>query len=520
MKYIKRCRENYMEIGLTLMLIMQFFMIAFCNLMLIEKNLDCDNAKLFRHIMEIWKQKTLFIPDWSYSTTLEFDCGSLFAVPFYAITGNIYISFGLSNILLIVMLASVVFYIFRGKEMVYPLLCLNFIFIPYRLGMLDYFNMMLFAGTQYILKVMIPLILIGIICDIEKQKKVSKVTWVAIVVYVFLLFITCMSSSIYVVVCGIVPIGISYIIYKFMKYEKISWSLMIVFAISGICLIVGNHINTIIMGGTRGNGMVFTSIYQMLANTAGCFFGMFELFGATTTSFAFPILSYSGIAIIIKICIVLLMIICCVINIIKCIKGKCDLRILLLLFVFVWNYFVLSVSNTRAGSSTYEFRYHLIGMIPLLCVTMITVLEWLKTLNGLQQKIIYVLGYTGLALTIILSYKEIFESGEKNAELKELTAYCSELDLDYIYMYNGSNDSDICRVLDPNGAVYMHLGNNGKTWIYDYYNYYVDALPQMERTIVVVNDQEGEFGDIINIQQYTLQKFDTVSGRSLYYFVE
>ena len=483
-----------------------------------------SKAKLFRHIMEIWEQKTLFLPDWSYTTTLELDCGSLFALPFYAITGNIYVSFGLSNLILIVILAITVFYIFRGKEKLYPLLYLNLIFIPYRLGMLEYFNMMLFAGTQYIVKVMIPLVLIGIICNIEQQQKrqlrISKFTWIAICVYVFLLFVTCVSSSIYVVACGVAPICMAYAVYKFLKYEKVPWSLVVIFVISGICLIAGNYINASVMGGTRGNGMVFTSIHEMLGNMAGCFFGMFELFGATTTSFELPIMSYNGVAIVIKICIVFLMTICGVINIIKCIKGKCDLRTILLLFVFVWNYFVLSVSNARAGSSTYEFRYHLIGMIPIVGVIIITLIDWVKTLNRAQQRIIYLLGYAVLVVTIMLSYKEIFESGEKNDELKELTAYCSELDLDYIYMYNGSNDSDICRVLDADGAVYMHLGSNGKTWIYDYYNYYVYASPQTENSIVVVNDAEADFGDTFNIKQYILQKFDTVAGRSLYYFVE
>ena len=57
MKDIKKCRYNYMEIGLLLMLIVQFCLIVFCNLNLIDNNLDCDNAKLFRHIMEIWEQK-------------------------------------------------------------------------------------------------------------------------------------------------------------------------------------------------------------------------------------------------------------------------------------------------------------------------------------------------------------------------------------------------------------------------------------------------------------------------------
>ena len=56
---MKKIKSNYMELGLWILLLFQFGMIIFCNLTLIDKNLDCDNAKMFFHIMEIYKQKTV-----------------------------------------------------------------------------------------------------------------------------------------------------------------------------------------------------------------------------------------------------------------------------------------------------------------------------------------------------------------------------------------------------------------------------------------------------------------------------
>ena len=521
MNLIKKYKDKYVEFGLGALLLIQFLLICVCNLTLIDNNLDCDNAKMFRHIMEIWERKTLVIPDWSYTTTLEIDCGSLLAIPIYGLTDNIYLAYGIANILITVLMLAVIFYLFKDKEFRYPLLCANFICIPYRLGMLDYFNMMLFAGTQYIIKVMVPLLLVGIVLDVETQnkhrQKLHRLTVCAIAVYVFLLFITCMSSSVYVMACGIVPVCIAYGVYKFFKYEKVPVSLIVLLLISGLCLVVGNHINVSIMGGTRGNSMVFCSVYQMLANISSCFFGMFELFGGATTSFELQIFTLKGVLSVAKISLVLLMLVCAIWNITKALKGKAQLREILLLGIFVWNYFILNVANVRAGSATYEFRYHLIGMIPLMCLTVITLVQGIKTLRAEQQKWLW--GMAGLVIVFLLagSYKEVFESGEKNAELKELTAYCKKLDLDYIYMFMGSNDSDICRVLDDS-ALYMHLGENGKTWIYDYYNYYIDAFPETERSIVVVNDEAYATGDTFAIQEHTLTRFATVGGRSLYYF--
>ena len=520
MDWIKKYKDKYIELGLGALLVIQFLLFSVCNLTLIDNNLDCDNAKMFRHIMEIWERKTIAIPDWAYMTTLELDCGSLLAIPLYGLTNNIYLAFGISNIIFTALFIAVLFYLFQGKELLYPLLCANMLCIPYRLGMLDYFNMMFFAGTQYIIKVMVPLILVGIVLNVEREKekqgKLSKLTIGFMFLYVGLLFLTCMSSSVYVMACGIVPICIAYAAYKFLKFEKVPVSLVVLVLLSGICLVVGNHLNISIMGGTRGNSMVFCSVYQMLGNISSCFFGMFELFGGATTSFELQIFSKEGILIVAKICLVILMLVCAILNIAEALKGKASLREILLLGIFVWNYFVLNVANVRAGSSTYEFRYHLIGMLPLMCLTVITLVKGLKTLQIKQQK--WLLGMVGLAIVFLLagSYWQVFESGEKNAELNELTAYCKDLDVDYVYMYIGSNDSDICRVLDDS-ALYMHLGDNGRTWIYDYYDYYVDAPIQTERAIVVVKDAEYAKGDTFNIQEYVLTRFATVGGRSLYY---
>lgn len=136
-----------------------------------DQNLDCDNGKLFTHIMHMWTEKTFVLKDWYYSTTLEWDCSALFAVFFYGLTGNIYVACSLSNTILLLIFLAAVFYLFRGKNILYPLLCANLLCIPYRIGMLDYFNMLFFAGTQYIVKITIPLLLIGILLSLEQEDK-------------------------------------------------------------------------------------------------------------------------------------------------------------------------------------------------------------------------------------------------------------------------------------------------------------------------------------------------------------
>ncbi len=80
MKHKKDVQE-LVKLSLIIILAVQFCLIMYSNLTMIEKNLDCDTGKLFNHIAEIWRQKQLLLPNWDYLTTLEWDCSSLFAIP-------------------------------------------------------------------------------------------------------------------------------------------------------------------------------------------------------------------------------------------------------------------------------------------------------------------------------------------------------------------------------------------------------------------------------------------------------
>lgn len=513
-------KVSVVNTALCILLVGQFYMIAFCNLTLIDQNLDCDNAKLFRHVMEMYSQRTLAIPEWSYTTTLEYDCGALFALPLYALTHNIYLSFGIANIVLTGIFIAVIFFLFEGKEITYPLLCANLICIPYRTGMLDYYNMMFFCGSQYIIKVMTPIILVALLVCVENaecsRRKKAKVIFYTLLYLVFFL-ITCISSGTYVALCGMVPIGIAYLVYKFIRWEKIPLFAWCTFIGSGACFLLGIKANRVIMGGTRGDTMAFCSVYQLLANISSAFFGMFELFGGTTTESDMQILSLEGIALLGKLCFVILLLICAVIVLIRCIRKKADMRLLILLTMFFWNYFILNVANTRAGSATSEYRYHLIGMIPLICAATVILIEGIGRLQGIQQKCIYMAVCGAILFLSTVSYKNIMTQGELNADLKELCEYSRNQDFEYVYMYEASNDSDICRAIDDS-TTYLYVSGTGVVWTYDFYSCYVDAVVQPENTIVAVDYTKYLLEDTFTIGNYTLEKFETVGNRNLYRF--
>lgn len=504
------------------LLLVQFLLIAYCNLALTDQNLDCDNAKMFKHIMTMWEHKTPVIPNWSNVSTMEWDCTTIFALPFYGLTKNIFLASGLSNILLTAMFIGILFFLFQGKEPIYPLVCANLLCIPYRAGMLDYYNMLFFCGAQYIVKVSIPLLLAGIILSVEKGRnagqKMPKLWILFFILYAVLLLISSMSSGIYVAVCGLLPVCAAYLGYKLLRWERIPRGILPVFMLTIVFVWFGRRFNTAVLGGMRGESMVLSSAYHFFGNITACFTGVFELFGGVCERFDVAIFSLEGMAAFAKICLVFAMLACGVAAAARCVRGRGNLRMLLLTAVFAWNYLILSVSVTKAGSDTFEYRYHLIGVIPLACAACVVLVEGVKKLAQGQQRCVLLGGLAVLVFLNAASYRELSVRGEQNADLKEFVAYCEQIDVDYVYMYEESNNGDICRVLGRNN-LYLCLGDDGSVWAYDYYSDFAGSFMQTADSIVAVRDSEYDFGEQFMILDYTLAKFDSIGERSLYRFV-
>ncbi|MCD7737457.1 MAG: hypothetical protein LUH58_00200 [Lachnospiraceae bacterium] len=155
--------EKRTVIFLLLLLIAELVFILYSNLFMYDTRLDMDMAKLYLHVIEMWENKAIFISGWSYGTTLEFDCASILALPLYGLTGNIYLAFAISNLIFCLLLIWVLFQIFEGESTLYPLASAVIVFIPYQSGLLDYYNMMFFNGSQYIVKALIPLLLTALL---------------------------------------------------------------------------------------------------------------------------------------------------------------------------------------------------------------------------------------------------------------------------------------------------------------------------------------------------------------------
>ena len=91
------------------LLICQVGGLIFFNLSDIRCSLDLDAASAIYHYMEVIKNRTLRLPDWNHTTTLELDGSFMLAVPIYFLIKNIFLSIGIANIIMACLYLFVVY---------------------------------------------------------------------------------------------------------------------------------------------------------------------------------------------------------------------------------------------------------------------------------------------------------------------------------------------------------------------------------------------------------------------------
>ena len=101
------------EYTLLLIVIAQVAFLSYMNLFEAPKMIDYDGAKLYKHAIEMWENKSLFIPGWKYITTMELDCSLFLALPIYAVSHNIFTSFGIANIIMALFYIVIILSIFK-----------------------------------------------------------------------------------------------------------------------------------------------------------------------------------------------------------------------------------------------------------------------------------------------------------------------------------------------------------------------------------------------------------------------
>lgn len=346
----------------------------YCNIIHIPDNIESDIAKMMEHTMEMAAHKTLFLHDWIYTTTAEWDSVALPAIIIYLITNNIFFSYGIVNCANIVLFSAVVVKLLRQDELERPyrMLALAVLYGLYDMDDIWYTSDMLFtAGAQYIYKVMMPLLFLAVLTIPEKERRrTGNVIWM--ILFLFLTSLTAMSSGVYVWLCGLLPVILCLSCYFFFdyyqcnqsdnrsfkwtiwqkKYQSIIIAVTIIATVSGLMLCRVLHVNP--GSSTKMDLRTLSEVAEQPFRTFSTFLQIWSLFPMQPV----PVMSLRGMAMAVKFILISALLLFGFYGF-RCVFGRgLEVRSCLMA-VFAWNYTILFLTYSTP-------RYQLMGAIPLM----------------------------------------------------------------------------------------------------------------------------------------------------------
>lgn len=478
-----------------LFVMIQTLFIIYLNLFESHTMIDYDGAKLYQHAVEMWNQKTPFISGWKYITTMELDCSLFFAVFFYGLTDNIFLSFGLSNILMVFAYISVIYKIVsRTEYKKYAALAVALCLIPYEAGMLAYFNMLFFNGAQYGIKVLLPLLFLLILSTPgDRRRSKGNIAWIGL--YFFLLFLTSMSSGIYVMMCGIAPLIVIFLLDLFQdggfkKYGRYHISLS---ALSIVTFLLGSGMLRLLGITARGNALMLTKAENMQLNFNADMLGLFQVLNAVASG-DIPVLSLSGIIFLMKALLTGALLFVGCYNLKFLFQPTTGINVKKYLSMMLpWNLFILLFVDTRysAGNLTMEYRYYLIAFIPLMILFAIRIGEWLEKGAPVLRTWIGLGLAGGVFILWAGSCKTVWEYRGISQYVNDIHAYINTLDqeVESVFFLPDEQTPEMLRLIDDT-RTYCAYSSGGGLVVYDYYEYFIDRSSHGDQNLLFVYDWE------------------------------
>ena len=388
-------KEHWLEILLCVGIVIQIGALAVFNLTRLPYESNYDSSCAYAQIVEMWRQKRILLKDWAYQTTLGIDSPVLLGALFYGITKNAFTAFGLANIVTVIVYACLFYDILKQADVKknMRLLAVLFLLTPYSTGQLGYMPMLFTSAGSYAYKLLVPLLLIDILVRMHKGQEIKKY-WYLILFATFFVFDTAVSSGEYILLCAVLPL-IGYEILHVLIgndikqiFNKRLGFLILESAIYVVGIKVGRRTGII---ESVGSQMMLTKAKHFPSVIAKCLTGIFQLFGGIPDYEDIPVTQTYGMMYLFRFFLAAV-ILASWIYLLKHLKENEKYKELvgMITCIFAVNLIVLIFANVNYATKTFEYRYHLISMIPMILLTSIAVSDLWEKRKLLEQTIVLV----------------------------------------------------------------------------------------------------------------------------------
>lgn len=388
-------KEHWLEILLCVGIVIQIGALAVFNLTRLPYESNYDSSCAYAQIVEMWRQKRILLKDWAYQTTLGIDSPVLLGALFYGITKNAFTAFGLANIVTVIIYVGLFYDILKQADVAknMRLLAVLFLLTPYSTGQLGYMPMLFTSAGSYAYKLLVPLLLIDILVRMHKGQEIKKY-WYLILFATFFVFDTAVSSGEYILLCAVLPL-IGYEILHVLIgndikqiFNKRLGFLILESAIYVVGIKVGRRTGII---ESVGSQMMLTKAKHFPSVIAKCLTGIFQLFGGIPDYEDIPVTQTYGMMYLFRFFLAAV-ILASWIYLLKHLKENEKYKELvgMITCIFAVNLIVLIFANVNYATKTFEYRYHLISMIPMILLTSIAASDLWEKRKLLEQTIVLV----------------------------------------------------------------------------------------------------------------------------------
>ncbi len=465
--------NKYLRLGMILVIIAEVLFIIYMNLVKCTAYPEMDMAKLYRHAMEMVRNGSIVINGWNYISTMELDCSLLFAVPIYAMSGNIWLSFGIANLIFLAIYLFVIWDILKKLNVnpLYKYVSVIVFLIPYRMGMLEYFNMLFYNGGQYTVKVLVPLIIIDLLLEdpsgLFNMKNIKNILLLALMV--IMMVITSMSSGTYVLMSGVVPIVGAWVLNLVLENRSTDGngglhnkSAMIrrglILLASFISFVIGYALCRILHVSPNSEGMDLVTPHDFIDNIKVTIWGFFSVF---VNPEAQGVTSLNGLMQLLRYVFAFLVIALIIYNLRHMFDRTEEAgKQRLLMFPFVITFIILSLTYCCFSDVYYPERYFFIGLVPIF----LTIPYFLEAVSAVVKEhipdnkaalpalfaILAALILTLIPISVLNVRTQIrsgYEGGYANV-LSVLFKANSEGIADILWLYD-LPDGEVARLFDP-----------------------------------------------------------------------
>ena len=500
---------------LTLIFIVQLGMLCYFNFTQLKNHAGYDSSWNYLRSILMWKEKALISPNWYDDTNLQLDTHALLTSLLYGLTGDIWLSFGIGNTVMIALMLLFVWKILDRLDVYFSakIIALNLVICPYLLNGyhvfndLGYFSCLLSGASFYSLRALLLLMILYEFVRIRQEQKMGFLLWIICPGCLLCGF----SSGVYLLVAVLVPC-LAYMLE--MTAITGEWKQLLrrenVFVyLCGASMMAGKWlVSRVHWFAAMDSTMTWTALTNLWNNFISMLLGYLKLMQVLPVSGDdySPVMSSSGLCRVCGLAIVAVLVISVAWTFRRTLKNWTEKNgmMLLLCNLVLINGLMLSLCNASYGSRIFEERYQ---VIPFLTTVLMAALL-LDCLGG--KKLLSLMLSLGLAISIGLvdyqSDRNFLNSSNDAWRMEDIQRLAEEQNAGIVYVW-GDDITVIARTLrawDPN-HIYKAISDEGGYYRHNWGDYlYLDTNEEYTGPTLLVTPREHDLISESVRAEYTL----------------